>query len=179
MNESDFLSVFGLLAAAYPKTELPDQTIQVYQVMLGHIDSQTLLSAALLHIASSRFFPTVQELLQACQNANGADQSPYEAWDQVRTAIASGFGRQTHPDELTEDILSPRARQAALRVGWRDICMSENISVERAHFIAAYKEIQESSKINDLVGIIEPVYQEAVKVLAGDKSYKRITERAG
>ncbi len=58
-----------------------------------------------------------------------------EAWGKILRQVSSvgSYG--------TPEFSSPKIKQAVECVGWRDICMSENIGVERAHFMRAYDGI--------------------------------------
>lgn len=176
MDETQIINLLGLLSAAYPKAEIPAQTIKVYQLLLQAYESEIMVKATLLHIASSRWFPTIQELIEArgkvINAENGIDESAMAAWQQVMDAIMAGNGRDSNPDTIPG--LAPMTRIAARRVGWWTICMSENVGVERAHFIQAYKDIKDSSVTNELVESIKPIYTQAAALLGGGR--RELTE---
>lgn len=60
-----------------------------------------------------------------------------EAWGLVRAAIGSlgSYGYPKFDDPLID--------RAVLAVGWKDMCLSENPSVERAHFLKIYESLCE------------------------------------
>ncbi|PIR25624.1 MAG: hypothetical protein COX62_04575 [Deltaproteobacteria bacterium CG_4_10_14_0_2_um_filter_43_8] len=64
----------------------------------------------------------------------------FESWEEVLRQV-SRQGCSGIPQFSTEEI-----KRAVHMIGWRDICMSENIGVERAHFAKAYKQIIEKKR---------------------------------
>jgi hypothetical protein len=59
-------------------------------------------------------------------------------------ASVGSYGTPTFDDVLTQ--------KAVDCIGWRDICMSETIGVERAHFIKAYNNLKQREQNNRIVG---------------------------
>lgn len=69
-----------------------------------------------------------------------------EAWGEVLEQVGR-TGSYGVPEFSTELI-----KKAVQCVGWRDICLSENIGVERAHFLRAYDRLIERENFNALTG---------------------------
>ena len=73
-----------------------------------------------------------------------------DAWGNVLRAIGKyGYSGYVEAMEEFDEI----TRQVVKRLGWKEICMSENISVERANFRMIYE--QEQSRRNELAQIPE------------------------
>lgn len=67
-----------------------------------------------------------------------------EAWAEVRSEVSrvGMFGCPKFRSALIQ--------KAAFSIGWRDICMSENPSVERAHFLKIYDSLVRREQENQL-----------------------------
>jgi len=74
-----------------------------------------------------------------------------EAWGEVLSEV-SRVGSYGAPQFTTSEI-----HRAIECVGWRDICLSEQIGVERAHFMRAYDGINERDIFNAVAGLGECV----------------------
>jgi hypothetical protein len=69
-----------------------------------------------------------------------------EAWGEVLRQVSStgSYGVPVFSDDIV--------KRAVECVGWREICMSENIGVERAHFMRAYDRLVERENFNAISG---------------------------
>ena len=74
--------------------------------------------------------------------------TPEEAWGEVIKAIAR-YGYCGKPE-----FSSPLIANAVECIGWRDMCMSENIGVERAHFMRAYSNLVKREHDEKICGVI-------------------------
>jgi len=72
-----------------------------------------------------------------------------EAWGKVLREV-SRIGSYGQPVFST-----PEIKQSVDCVGWRDICLSQNIGVERAHFMRAYDGIIDRDTFNAVARIDE------------------------
>lgn len=80
MKQSEALKLLATLAAAYPRTALAQETIEVYAHDLRDIDAG-LAAAAIERVRkSSRFFPTIAEIREAAAELSLAAPTPMEAW---------------------------------------------------------------------------------------------------
>lgn len=73
------------LAAAYPKTHLGQATLAVYAADLADIDPDVLAGALVDLRRTSRFFPTIAEIREACAIAVIDPPNPAEAFRQAST----------------------------------------------------------------------------------------------
>ncbi|MEN4013960.1 MAG: replicative helicase loader/inhibitor [Bellilinea sp.] len=131
--------VLAVASAAYPNFDLKPETVRVYLKLLADLPDELLEEASLAHIAQSAFFPTIAELrTSACEILDRRDPIPtgLEAWseveDQIRDIGYTGQPRFAHP--LTDKLVNS--------MGWRNLCHSENLVADRAHFLAAYEQIR-------------------------------------
>jgi hypothetical protein len=132
--------VLATLAAAYPRFELPVETLRVYTRLLSDIPGDVLEAAALQHASNNAFFPTVAELRAAAFSlAEQAVQQPsgFEAWEEVTRAISRyGYLREPGVDfQWSHDLIG---RTVAALGGWKFLCESENPQADRARFLQGY-----------------------------------------
>lgn len=136
---SHVMAVIHLLAATYGHTFGKEQ-IQAYIATLADIDGD-LLKAATLRFIERNVYPRIAtpgELRQyAAEIVTQAQGLPAatEAWGEVMHQLRY-VGSWGAPSWTT-----PLIAQAVADVGgWLSLCMTENITADRARFIATYDE---------------------------------------
>ena len=131
--------VLGLLSAEYPDhmNKLSPEQVRnlrnLYTQALSDIDDDMLKAASLRHITESQWFPKVSELRRAATRLSlPAARDPMEAWGDVLKAIrvVGYYGAPIFDDPLTDAVVR--------QMGWRDLCMSEDATADRARFLDAY-----------------------------------------
>jgi len=149
MTVKDTVLVFSILAAAYPyfyrdirndDVQMRD-TIAVWHEMLAEHDLTTVKIALKRVIAIQKDYPpTIGQLLESINIVSGhAAPDADEVWAEIINAIRS-YG-YTRVSEAMES-LSEFARQAVNAFGWETLCKSENVEVDRAHFLRIYQAIK-------------------------------------
>jgi hypothetical protein len=130
--------VLAVISAAYPNFDLKPETVKVYLKLLADLPDELLEEASLLHIAQSTYFPTVAELRAAAFELLES-QNPHpngvEAWGEVEDQIHRvGYtGQPVFQHPLTAQLVSA--------MGWQNLCRSENLVADRAHFLTAYEQL--------------------------------------
>ena len=126
-----------ILSGAYPHVKLKPYTPDIYEQLLGDIDDELLIAAALDHASKSEFFPSVSQLRErANEIKSGINELPpaAEAWGNV-VKLMINVGRNGKPD-----FDNPIAERAVEALGWRNLCLSTNQVSDRARFIDVYNE---------------------------------------
>lgn len=150
LDQIDF--IMSILMASYPAfgENLPREklalTVEVYQRTLRDIDGDLLEAAAMQHITSSKWFPTVAELREAALClAHFGESSAEEAWIEVKQAIkrVGYYGIPQWSDS--------RIERAVSAIGWRELCLTEidQEGVTRAHFMRIYDSLQRRQHMVD------------------------------
>lgn len=143
---SEISKVLTMLAAAYPRFTLTDDTSEVYARLLEDIPIDKLKAAALECATKIDFFPSVHELRNAVNNHARIAQgipSAYEAWQEVSTARPE-YGELTEEDgqfiieHHRHQWSHPLVERVARLLGWPDSFPGDNPSADRAHFFKAY-----------------------------------------
>ena len=89
-SQETLQKVLLMLSAAYPTTELAEQTPGLYYRLLADIPDDVLEMATIDHISRSPFYPKVSELRGAVvriNSGNGHHQTAIEAWHDVKEAM--------------------------------------------------------------------------------------------
>jgi hypothetical protein len=161
------VDVLGVLMAAYPtwgeSNPKIDATLEVYRCALMDIDAGLLRAAAMQHIASSKWFPSVSELRESALSiVTHGDESPEEAWGEVKRAIKL-YGSYREPV-----FSNAKIAQAVKIMGWLNLCMSETEMADRAHFFKIYQSIQNRERF-DAVAL--PEVKQIIERIAQDKRH--------
>lgn len=131
--------VLAVLSANYPDhfNKLTAEQLRnlrdLYYQALADVDDDTLRAAALRHISTSQWFPKISELRSAAVAViQPATPDPMEAWGAVLAEIRrTGFyGTPYFTDPLTAAVVK--------QMGWKDLCLSEDATADRARFVDAY-----------------------------------------
>lgn len=142
-DDTTILECLQLLVAAYPRQELPNKTIDVYEAGLSDIDPSLLKAAVLQCISGSKWFPTIAELRQAAASligrANG-EMLPGEAWEHVTRKFRQGYGHNRVPDFSDQPLVAKTLQAIG---GWHYLCLSENVIADRARFLQIYEAYQQ------------------------------------
>lgn len=151
VEEKLFINLMKGLKSAYtaPNFLPDDKSVQVWYAMLKDIPQDVLNVAVQRHIMTSKYPPTIAELREACAEISMENIDDWtKAWSNVldvvsKYGIANGVEGFKQLDSVTQE--------AVKRVGYWDICNSENIAIERASFRAAYEQIVARKKSEAII----------------------------
>ena len=141
---------FGLFAMAlktyFPKDNLfPNkQAVDLWYRVLGDIDYKTAELFLQKWVATNKWSPTIADIREGCANITSGEMPDWgKAWEQVEKAIRNyGMYRENEAyasmDEITEEVTR--------RLGFKEICTSENIQIDRANFRMIYEQVIERKK---------------------------------
>lgn len=135
------------LESAYGK-ELPvkDQAaFDLWYSCLGDIPKEICEAAVVMLISTSRWCPKIADIREAAVNLVSREETDWsQEWDKVLRAIGRyGQNRQEEAMEYIGD----HAAAIVKRMGWKTICMSEKIEVERANFRDIYIAEQKRKRL--------------------------------
>jgi len=152
MTSNETTILLGMLRAVYPRFYAdisPDEVaviVNTWTFMLSDTTLEVAQVALQRLIATSKFPPTIAEMresIAAVQYAPLPDAG--EAWGEVIEAIRSyGYYRQA---EGLASLREP-VRQVVQRMGWSDLCHSENDIADRAHFFRIYESMERRDREN-------------------------------
>ena len=164
-HEIEVTKLIGVMAAAYPNTQIADATVQVYVSMLKDLEIGVLTPAIQQAMAESEFLPTIARIREkAIALTQPEHVSSLEAWGIVKKAMQQvGFYR-------SPEFADPLIAKAVDCIGWQTLCSSENEPADRAHFSKVYeslvrREIDDARMLPEVRQI-----QQKVRALIADHS---------
>lgn len=138
MKKQEVLKCLSILKASYPKQQLAPDTLEVYATMLADLQREDVEGAIRRLVCKSKWFPTVAEIRsEVAEVAVSHLPEPEVAWGEVWQAIGR-WGMNRRPE-----FSSPEVEAAVDAIGWRTICLDENVMSSRARFIDAYRVFRE------------------------------------
>lgn len=134
MQRSDFNRAMLVLAKAFPDKEMD---VDMMWVFLSDLTPKQMELAVCRIIAGQKEMFRSHNLIGMIREAalSSARPTAGQAWAEVLRQV-SAVGRYGIPE-----FSDPAVVQAVEAVGWSSICMSEQVSIERAHFFRAYEQI--------------------------------------
>lgn len=139
MNESEFELVAAAIKASYPNSKvLPDKyAMRTWYRALADLDFHVVENAVWEHISTSVFPPSIAEIREKCTDRLSPMITDWgEAWEEVMKAIRR-YG--SYREEEAVASLSRLTAIAVRRMGFKDLCQSENPIADRAHFRQIYE----------------------------------------
>jgi len=144
MTEQETKVLLGVLHTAFPRfyanirpeSDELNAAVALWHMMLKDTPADVAGAALYKLIATCDFPPSIAEVRKAIASIN-QPHIPYEdeAWGEVLLAIRS-FGYMRQEEAMVS--MSEPVRQVVERMGWRELCLSENSVADRAHFIKLY-----------------------------------------
>lgn len=175
----DIEQIINMLEVAFPNFHPKDvkMTKEIYWQTLSDIPTDEL-KAAVLHCvteAGRAFAPTIGEIRGTVADLRAAAAnvpSSYGAWEEVRRAMSEigSYGVPEWSSLLVARVVSS--------LGWRNLCMSENQTADRARFIQAYEQLMdramsESTMLPEVKGYIE---KRGGRLLDASQDIKQLAE---
>jgi hypothetical protein len=134
MTRDEFkILVKGLKAVYAQPTFIPDaDAFNMWYSLMGDLPYDVCSVAIQKHMLTNKFPPTVAEIREMSSKVVNGDELTWgESWERALSAVRK-YGSYNKGAAL--DSLDPLTRKCVESVGYTELCMSENIMVERAHF---------------------------------------------
>jgi len=147
MTLDEFKAIWTVLCLAYPtwsrenSAEMMAQTLRLYYRLLRDTPAEVLEAAAIQHVATSRFFPTIAELRETVLTLSAPPTPPaMAAWGELREALAdSRYYRYQDGYHESPKFANPVLQQVVDAMGFGVLQLSEDQVADRARFIQAYE----------------------------------------
>lgn len=134
MKREETAQLISVLCAAFPNTNVPRETVEVYHEALKDLEVQATREAVRELLLTADWFPPAAAIRRrVAQKARILAPEAGEAWGEVCGAVRAS-GRDKRPT-----LSHPALDRAVGALGWRAICMSENTDTIRAHFLKTYE----------------------------------------
>ena len=145
MTKEQAAKLVALSAANFPTVQKNDlrPTAVLWSNLLSDIPYEKAEQAVIRVIMTAKYFPTVAEIREAVGQLEPTGLiSAEEAWLEVMKQLDPYKRPKWSSKEITKTVEA---------IGYINMCMSENIAIERAQFIKSYnsyKQREENNKIN-------------------------------
>jgi hypothetical protein len=135
VKDPEAFELVALLRAAYPDQMFPEESAKLYARFLRDFPIEPARRAVEALIANGKFrgIPRIADVRRAVIETAEPFPSPEEAWIEVHRMIARVGGHGT------PSWSSPVVGSAVAAFGWIDLCQSENVVADRAHFFRIYE----------------------------------------
>lgn len=146
MTRQEFGKIAMAIRTYYPKERiLPDDyAVELWFDALKDLDYQTARYAVKKWAETNQWSPSISDIRGMCATLLCGDFNTWEEeWQKVCEAI-SYFG-YTHETEAL-DSLSEITRKIVVRLGFKNLCASENPAVDRANFRDIYNNLINKQK---------------------------------
>lgn len=151
MNKKEFAIFASALKTYYPRENLlPNtQAMELWFIQLADIPYKVAETALNKWVATNKWSPSIADIReQASEIVNGTLPDWGKGWAQVERAIRA-YGSY-NPEKALES-MDELTRDTVKRIGFVNICMSENITADRANFRMIYEQLSERKKQNDQI----------------------------
>ena len=144
MEYSEFCNIAAVLKSVYNNVFLTEQSVEIWYQMLSDLDYGVTSKAVKNWISTQKWAPTIADI-----RAGVVDlvSDPEPDWSEGWEAVIRAVGRWgMHREKEALESMPETARKTVQRMGWKNICLSEEVSVERANFRQIYVNIAEKEK---------------------------------
>ena len=153
MEREEFkILVKGMKAVYAQPTFIPDQdAFNVWYGLMKDLEYQVCNAAIQKWMLTNKFPPTIAEIRELATEIQCGKLPDWgEAWEETCRAIRRyGFYR---PKEGLES-LSPLTRETVNRLGWSNLCLSENPTADRANFRQCYELVAKREYENNVLSL--------------------------
>ncbi len=151
MTKQEFATLVVAMQAMYGEDFIgTEQALDVWYALLHDLDYQILSKTLQQYMLTNKFKPTVAELREIYADLVSPVLSDWsEGWEKVSKAIGHyGMYQEAAAMESFDEV----TREVVKRLGFQNICLSENIVADRARFAEIYQAIQRRKRIELNVG---------------------------
>ena len=140
MNRIETQRILAFLCNAYPNTQhlQTDDAVEVWTRGLRDLTYTDASHAVSSWILSEKWCPTIAELKEAIVTNVAGSKDWGDAWNECMKII-SRYGQYQEEEALEH--MSPMTRQIVKRLGYRELCLSENQMQDRANFRQIYEQV--------------------------------------
>lgn len=146
MSTKEFGQFVMALKTFYPKENLlpNNQAIELWYKQLNDIPYDIAETVLNKWVALNKWSPSISDIrAQAAELLQGEIKDWGDAWEDVRMAVRL-YGSYQQKEAM--ESLDELTKECVKRVGYLNICMSENIATERANFRMIYEELAKRKK---------------------------------
>lgn len=171
MNFDEFKRLVKGMKAVYTLSSfLPDaNSVKIWYELLKDMPYEIANVSIQKHMATNKFPPTVAEIRSGAAEITSKHRDWSDGWESFRKAVGRfGYYRREEAFASMDEI----TRKVVKRLGWKELCMSENIMQDRANFRMVYE--QEQSKAKEMLALPESLKRNLARLQ--EKSHRKEIE---
>lgn len=144
------------LKTYYPReTLLPTpESMELWYEQLKDLDYEVITTGLNKWVATNKWSPAISDIRAMAMDVTKGEIPDWgEGWDRVTKAI-SNYGYVDRPKAMESfgyDKVGIITRECAQRLGWFDLCNSENKMADRANFRMLFEEIAEKDRNKEVL----------------------------
>lgn len=153
MTEKEFATFAMALKTYYPRENLlpNNQAMELWFRQLQDIPYKVAEVGLNKWVSLNKWSPSIADIREMASTvAHGELPNWGDAWQEVLRAI-SQYGSYRPVEAM--DSLSPLAKKATKRIGFVNLCMSENISADRANFRMIYEQLADRQRKEEQLSV--------------------------
>lgn len=171
MKKTEVVQLLAVINAAFPNMQITETTVELWHELLGDLDFELAKAAVKKLILESPYPPTIADIRKHVMEITTPPEDRIdaaEAWGEVIRAI---WHHGYYCEKEALESMSPRTAKVVRYMGWREICLSEDINVVRGQFIKMYNAVVERERQERL---LPAALKEEIKKLSDGMSLKMI-----
>lgn len=140
MTKEEFMRITAAISTYYPKDDpfQNEEAMQLWYEEFKELPYEAVSIGLRRHVNTSKWCPTIAELKEAIVMITAGNKDWGVAWNECIKAI-SRYGQYQEEEALAS--MSPLTRQIVKRLGYRDLCVSENQMQDRANFRMVFDQV--------------------------------------
>lgn len=146
MTKKEFALFVMALRTYYPRENLlpNDEAMDLWFAQLQDIPYKIAQAGLQKWVATNKWSPSIADIREMTSGITFGEIPDWgEAWSETQKAIRR-FGSYRVAEAL--ESLSPLTRKVVERIGFMNLCMSDNESADRANFRMIYETLAERQK---------------------------------
>ena len=139
MDKKEFAVLASAIRTYYPKENiLPNpQAMELWFREIQDIPYPVAEASLRKWVATNKWSPSIADFRELAGNIQNGDPLTWgESWERALNAVRK-YG--SYNKGAAMDSLDPITRKCVESIGYMELCMSENIMVERAHYQKAFE----------------------------------------
>lgn len=165
-RREEFKKIIAGIKSVYNNFGVKEKTqFDFWYNILKDIDINILKIAVTEYITTNKFPPTIADIRALSANAQkGEIKDAGGCWGEVVKSIGR-YGQ--YQEEKALENMDQMTRECVKRLGWKQICLSENLMADRAHFLKIYEQVSKRETHSRQVPL--SIRQKKAKMIADNK----------
>lgn len=167
MVKAELCKILAIIAACFNNFTVDDIKENVWMEMFGDVPYQIAQTAVKKYILTGVYPPTVADIRKIISELTNPDiKDGAEAWGEVIKAIR-GYGY--YREEEAMESMSPLTAKVVKYMGFREVCMCEEVGVVRGQFLKMYEQVSKREKENNM---LPESLQNQIRLIANNNDIK-------